>query len=105
MFYLLQGEMDSDDSWSAVGRAGFILDNLIASGAAKLMIVVMPRGHTGPFSMGQDALPRADFVAEFQQDIDHAGFHTVPMTIFTCIAPRYRGVRQASREPNGLARI
>ena len=31
VFYLLHGAGDSDDSWSTVGRAGFILDNLIAA--------------------------------------------------------------------------
>ena len=52
IFYLLHGAFDSDDSWSSVGRAGFILDNLIAAGKAKPMVVVMPHGHTGPFSFG-----------------------------------------------------
>jgi enterochelin esterase family protein len=52
VFYLLHGAMDCDASWSTVGRAGFILDNLIAAGKAKPMIVVMPAGHTGPFSFG-----------------------------------------------------
>jgi len=46
VFYLLHGASDSDDSWTSVGRAGFILDNLIAAGKAKPMIVVMPAGHT-----------------------------------------------------------
>ena len=68
VFYLLHGAMDSDDSWSTVGRAGFILDNLIANGAAAPLIVVMPHGHTGPYAMGGD-LPLADFAAEFNQDI------------------------------------
>ncbi len=45
VFYLLHGAGDVDDSWSSVGRAGFILDNLIAAGKAKPMIVVMPAGH------------------------------------------------------------
>mgnify|MGYP000483115838 CR=1 FL=1 len=31
VFYLLHGAGDSDDAWTSVGRAGFILDNLIAS--------------------------------------------------------------------------
>ena len=35
VFYLLHGAGDSDDSWSSVGRAGFILDNLIAAKKAK----------------------------------------------------------------------
>jgi enterochelin esterase family protein len=46
VFYLLHGAGDCDDSWTSVGRAGFILDNLIAAGKAKPMVVVMPAGHT-----------------------------------------------------------
>ncbi|MEJ2111435.1 MAG: alpha/beta hydrolase-fold protein [Acidobacteriota bacterium] len=45
VFYLLHGAGDCDDSWTTVGRAGFILDNLIAAGKVKPMIVVMPAGH------------------------------------------------------------
>ncbi len=45
VFYLLHGAGDVDDSWSSVGRAGFILDNLIAANKAKPMVVVMPAGH------------------------------------------------------------
>jgi enterochelin esterase-like enzyme len=52
VFYLLHGAFDCDASWSTVGRAGFILDNLIAAGKAKPMIVAMPTGHTGPFRFG-----------------------------------------------------
>jgi enterochelin esterase family protein len=50
VLYLLHGAGDSDDSWTSVGRANFILDNLIAARKAKPTIVVMPNGHTGPFS-------------------------------------------------------
>lgn len=46
VFYLLHGAGDCDDSWTSVGRAGFILDNLLAAGKIKPMIVVMPAGHT-----------------------------------------------------------
>jgi enterochelin esterase-like enzyme len=52
VFYLLHGAGDSDESWGSVGRAGVILDNLIAAGKARPMIVVMPAGHTGPFRFG-----------------------------------------------------
>jgi enterochelin esterase family protein len=44
VFYLLHGGGDEDAGWSTIGRAGFILDNLIASGKAVPMIVVMPNG-------------------------------------------------------------
>jgi enterochelin esterase family protein len=73
VFYLLHGAGDSDDSWSSVGRAGFILDNLIASGKAKPMIVVMPAGHTNPpASAGAGAIgSRAteEFVNDFVTDV------------------------------------
>ncbi len=45
VLYLLHGAGGDDDSWSTIGRANWILDNLIASGQAKPMIVVMPAGH------------------------------------------------------------
>jgi enterochelin esterase family protein len=69
VFYLLHGAFDCDDSWTSVGRAGFILDNLIADGKAKPMIVVMPAGHAGAFRVG-GARPTVDeFAQDFLQDI------------------------------------
>lgn len=44
VLYLLHGGGDEDSGWSTIGRAGFILDNLIASGKARPMLVVMPNG-------------------------------------------------------------
>jgi enterochelin esterase-like enzyme len=44
VLYLLHGGGDEDSGWSTVGRAGFILDNLLADKKAKPMIVVMPNG-------------------------------------------------------------
>lgn len=67
VLYLLHGAFDSDHSWSSVGRAGFILDNLIASGRAQPMIVVMPHGHTGPFRFGMPLT--GQFEPEFVADI------------------------------------
>jgi enterochelin esterase family protein len=52
VLYLLHGAFDCDASWSSIGRAGFILDNLIAAGKARPMIIVMPAGHTGPITFG-----------------------------------------------------
>jgi enterochelin esterase-like enzyme len=68
IFYLLHGAFDCDDSWSTVGRAGFILDNLIADGKAKPMVVVMPDGHTGPFHFGTP-LSMDDFLQDFRRDL------------------------------------
>jgi enterochelin esterase family protein len=72
VLYLLHGAIDSDDSWSTIGRAGVILDNLIATGQARAMIVVMPNGHTGPFQFGPGSdLERqiTEFGADFVGDI------------------------------------
>jgi enterochelin esterase-like enzyme len=44
VLYLLHGSGDEDSCWSTIGRAGFILDNLLAEKKAKPMIVVMPNG-------------------------------------------------------------
>lgn len=68
VFYLLHGAFDSDNSWSTVGRAGFILDNLIAAGKAKPMVVVMPHGHTGPFGSGRGSMS-GDFEPDFLKDL------------------------------------
>ncbi len=45
VFYLLHGFSDAANGWSEVGRANYILDNLIVQGKAKPMIVVMPLGY------------------------------------------------------------
>lgn len=45
VLYLLHGFSDDASGWTAVGRANVILDNLIAAGKAKPMIIVMPLGY------------------------------------------------------------
>ena len=45
VLYLLHGYTDDDTAWAQTGRANIILDNLIAHGLAKPMIVVMPLGY------------------------------------------------------------
>jgi enterochelin esterase family protein len=54
VFYLLHGSGNIDSSWMLTGRANYIMDNLIAEGKAKPMIIVNPLGYarsgvgTGP---------------------------------------------------------
>jgi enterochelin esterase-like enzyme len=45
VLYLLHGFSDDASGWTAVGHANVILDNLIAQGKVKPMIVVMPLGY------------------------------------------------------------
>jgi enterochelin esterase family protein len=59
VFYLIHGGGDSELAWPGVGRAGIIMDNLLAEGKCKDMIVVMPDG-------GMDV---GLFVKDFVNDI------------------------------------
>jgi enterochelin esterase-like enzyme len=46
VLYLRHGSGDTEENWSDTGRAGVILDNLIAQHKAVPMIIVMPNGDT-----------------------------------------------------------
>jgi enterochelin esterase family protein len=69
VFYLLHGASDTDDAWPSVGRAGFILDNLIADKKAKPMIVVMPAGHTRRTGTATGRTGTEEFVNDFLADV------------------------------------
>ncbi|EKB47843.1 esterase [Cecembia lonarensis] len=45
VLYLLHGGGGDEDAWTSLGRANLILDNLIAQGKAKPMIIVMTNGN------------------------------------------------------------
>jgi enterochelin esterase family protein len=44
VFFLIHGGGDNDAGWTTIGRANFIVDNLLAAGKAEPMVVVMPNG-------------------------------------------------------------
>ncbi|MFN7927868.1 MAG: alpha/beta hydrolase-fold protein [Blastocatellia bacterium] len=77
VFYLLHGGGDEDSGWSTIGRAGFILDNLIATGKAKPMLVVMPNGSLprppvvpgAPVDPAANAAFQDKFVSELLKDV------------------------------------
>jgi len=77
VLYLLHGAGGADNSWTDQGRAGAILDNLIAAHKAAPMIVVMPAGHissnfhTGAASttIGHDAFNQ-DLVGDVMPFVD-----------------------------------
>lgn len=72
VLYLVHGAGDSEEAWSRTGRANLILDNLIAAGKAKPMIVVMPNGHTPDrpnANGGGDILNNQDFGNDFLKDL------------------------------------
>lgn len=56
VLYLQHGAGEDETGWSRQGRAHFIVDNLIASGKARPMIVVMEKGYAT--RAGEQAVPR-----------------------------------------------
>lgn len=62
VLYLIHGGSDTEETWTKVGRANFIADNLIAQGKAKPMIIVMPYGNVRP-------TPMPDFTKDVMNDI------------------------------------
>ncbi len=63
VLYLLHGSGDDESAWTTIGRANIIMDNLLAEGKAKPMVVVMPYGHTP----GQR--PRTGNIEQFEKDL------------------------------------
>ena len=49
VLYLLHGSGDTSMEWTSLGRANVILDNLLAEGTARPMIVVMPQAEPEGF--------------------------------------------------------
>ncbi len=62
VLYLIHGGSDTEETWTKVGRAHLIADNLIAQGKAKPMLIVMPYGNVRP-------APMPDFTKDMVSDI------------------------------------
>lgn len=69
VLYLLHGTTDTEETWTKVGRANIILDNLIQEGKAKPMIIVMPYGRAYPaISKSSGSLRNWENLQEFKKD-------------------------------------
>lgn len=62
VLYLIHGGSDTEETWTRVGRANLVADNLIAQGKAVPMIIVMPYANVRP-----NAMP--DFTKDVINDI------------------------------------
>ena len=67
VFYLISGTTDTEEVYFKVGRMNLILDNLIAEGKAKEMIVVLPYGNPSEFF--PDGIPEHLKGDIFSQDL------------------------------------
>ncbi len=71
VMYLISGTTDTEEVYFKVGRANFIMDNLIADGKAVEMILVLPYGNPMKyFPAGTDLRGKGDmFSKQFVDDL------------------------------------
>jgi enterochelin esterase-like enzyme len=102
VFYLISGTTDTEETWYRVGRANFIVDNLISEKKAVPMIIVMPYGNTmtgtpDPASMDAAKMYRAfndDLIGSIVPYVD-ATYRTLPEREKRAIAGFSRGGGQS----------
>lgn len=69
VLYLVSGTTDTEETWFKVGRANFILDNLIAQKKAVPMILVMPYGNMMMGTPMPSSLQAADMYKVFNDEL------------------------------------
>jgi enterochelin esterase-like enzyme len=97
VLYLLHGFSDDANGWTAVGRAHVILDNLIAQGKAKPMIVVMPLGY------GTMEMVQRGWGVWNNTELRNRNFAKFREALLTEIMPRVESEYAASKDRAGRA--
>lgn len=94
VFYLLHGMGGDEEAWLSLGRTAQILDNLIAQGVAKPMIVVMTNGcpqHAAAPGQSHEGMYRPYNVAS-----KNGSFESSFGDVVSFVDSRYRTIRKAS---------
>ena len=94
VLYLLHGGGGDEDSWSTLGRTCQILDNLIASGKAKPMLVVMPNGNPNQYASQTLMKPVKQDVRKYNSNFDN--YTSLVADIVPFIEGRYNVIRNKS---------
>src|SRR5712692_3647389 len=97
VLYLLHGFSDDASAWTAVGRANVILDNLIAQGKARHMIVVMPLGYGAP----EVLLPNSGVWRDLA--ITERNFNKFREALLTEVVPRVEAEYAVIKDRNSRA--
>jgi enterochelin esterase-like enzyme len=104
VLYLQHGAGEDETGWTKQGRANFILDNLIAAGNCKPMIVVMAYGYarranqpasdlTGkPFGSPEMLKAMQEMAAAFEDDVTHVLIPFIDSTFRTLPDRDHRGM-------------
>ena len=100
VLYLLHGYSDDASGWVAVGRANVILDNLIAQGKAKPMLVVMPLGYGAPEIVQRTPM----FAAAFRdQGLRQRNYDRFRDSLLNEVIPAVESVYRVSYDRNSRA--
>ncbi|MFZ1010257.1 MAG: alpha/beta hydrolase-fold protein [Candidatus Sulfotelmatobacter sp.] len=97
VLYLLHGFSDDASGWTAVGHANVILDNLIAQGKAKAMIVVTPLGY------GTMEFPRLGWSAWSHTDVRNINFVKFSEALLTEVMPQVESEYHVTKDRNARA--
>src|SRR5690606_24191714 len=101
VLYLQHGGGENETGWSAQGRAGLIMDNLIAEGKAKPFIIVMDNGNWRPRSGGAQRVEGQPWPPQGWAD---DFMHTLTKEIIPMIDANYRTIAdQKNRAMAGLS--
>ena len=97
VLYLLHGFSDDASGWTAVGRANVILDNLIAQGKTKPMLVVMPLGYGAP------EILRGGFGAFRNTELRDRNFAKFSEALLGEVLPRVESAYLVNKDRNSRA--
>jgi len=94
VLYILHGGGEDERGWATQGKTDLILDNLIAAGKAKPMLVVMPDANVGTSGLSDDAIENS--LRMFEREMKQA--------IIPFVEKNYRTVKDpGSRALAGLS--
>src|SRR6267154_3593445 len=97
VLYLLHGFSDDASGWTAVGRANVILDNLIAQGKTKPMLVVMPLGYGAPEILARNGPSWRD------RSLVERNFNRFRDALLTEVIPQVEKSYRAAKDRNSRA--
>jgi len=91
VFYLLHGAGGDEDAWTTLGRTPYILDNLIAAGKVKPMIVVMTNGNAwSSAAPGEEPTSASTVQPDFSQMVRGEFERSIVNDVIPFIEKNYR---------------
>lgn len=104
VLYLLHGGGGDEEAWSSMGRATQIIDNLIESGRAVPMIVVMPNGNANQVSAPVNNVPGSKSVTLPHEVSSDLYVTSLIKDIIPYVEKHYRAIpKRSARAISGLS--